>query len=86
VNQHTPAGRTTPGAFVYYLEHDVNPAENDLILEIEWQGDVPLRITDKQEISFNEPKRGTGGRVEFHQTYTRMIYKGGEDDAALTNR
>jgi hypothetical protein len=84
VNQGTPAGRLVPKAYIYYFEHDVNPKDNDLILEIEWKGNNPIRILDKQEISYSAVKRGKNGRVEFYQVYTRSIYKGSEDDAALT--
>jgi hypothetical protein len=84
VNQETPAGNLIPKAYVYYLEHTAQATENDLILEVEWEGDIPKRIKEKYKISIADAKLGTGGRVEFYQVYTRLEYKGANDDAALS--
>lgn len=85
VNQLQAAGRLTPKAYVYYLEHDVKPEANDLILEVIWDvNGVPRYIKEKHLISAVEPKFGYKGRTEFYQVYARYDQKGANDDAALT--
>lgn len=85
VNQLSAAGRMSPKAYVYYLEHDIKPQTNDLILEVIWDvNGVPRYIKEKHLISAVEPKFGYKGRTEFYQVYARYDQKGAQDDSALT--
>lgn len=85
VNQLQQTGRIAPKAYVYYLEHDMKPQANDLILEVIWDvNDVPRYIKEKHLISAVEPKFGYKGRTEFYQVYARYDQKGANDDTALT--
>jgi len=84
VKKVMPAGHSDSLAYVYYLEYDVEPKEGDLILEVEWQDNVPARIKEKLVVSVAEPMRLVEGRVEFYQVYVRTEAKGANDHAALT--
>lgn len=87
INQLAQVGRFVPKAYVYYLEHNVKPEENDLILEVIWDiNGVPRLIKEKHVISAAEQKLGYKGRVEFYQVYARYDQKGANDDKALTER
>lgn len=84
LNQLQAVGRFSPKAYVYYLEHDVKPVANDLILEVIWDTNgVPRLIKEKHLISAAEEKLGYKGRVEFYQVYARFDQKGVNDDNAL---
>lgn len=85
VNKLQEAGKLAPKAYVYYLEHDVKPKENDYILEVIWDANgVPRYIKEKHLISAVDPKYGYKGRVEFYQVYARFDVKGDQDDTTLT--
>lgn len=84
-NQFADVGRFAPQSYVYYMEHDVKPVVNDLILEVIWDTNgVPRLIKEKRLISAVEPKFGYKGRTEFYQVYCRYDQKGEQDDTALT--
>jgi hypothetical protein len=84
-NRLQQAGRIASTAYIYYFEHDVKPAINDLVLDVIWDiNGVPRRIEQKHLISAVEPKLGYKGRVEFYQVYARYDQKGANDDNALT--
>lgn len=59
-------------AFVFYMEHDIHPAEGDLVLEVEWNDGIPIRIINKNVISIADPQYGDQGRIEFYQVYSRF--------------
>lgn len=85
VNQLQPIGTSAPKAYVYYFEHDVNPVEKDLILEVIWDNNgVPRYIKNKSLISASDPQLGYKGRTEFYQVYCRYDQKGDSDDQALS--
>ncbi|CDQ41817.1 hypothetical protein [Virgibacillus salexigens] len=63
-------GNLSAKAYVYYLEHDINPKEGDLLIEAEWKNGVPLSILEKNVISIADPQRGNKGRTEFYQIYS----------------
>lgn len=86
-NKLKEVGNLAPTAYVYYLEHDVQPKQDDYILEVIWSSKgMPLHIKEKHLISAVEPKFGYQGRVEFYQVYARFDIKGEQDDTALTKR
>lgn len=87
INQLQQYGKNAPKAYVYYLEYDKDPRDNDLILEVIWdtQG-VPRYIKEKHLISVIEAKFGYKGRTEFFQVYCRYDQKGDHDDTTLTKR
>lgn len=85
LNGLSQAGRFSPTAYVYYLEHTVKPMVSDMILEVIWDTNgVPRYIKEKHLISAVEPKFGFKGRTEFYQVYCRYDQKGVNDDKALT--
>ncbi|WDI05130.1 hypothetical protein PUW25_25315 (plasmid) [Paenibacillus urinalis] len=83
-NRSAAFGSMVPKQYVYYLEHDINPKENDLILEVQWDKGMPVRIMQKHSISVAEPLYGKGGRVEFWVTYLKHSMGEAGDNAALT--
>lgn len=84
LNREYGAGRVTPKAYVYYLEHFVKPVKNDLILEVRWKDGIPISIDEKYLISVSDPMRGYNGRVEFYQVYVKYFPKGSQDDEAIS--
>jgi hypothetical protein len=77
-------GNLSPTAFVYYFQYFTLPVEGDLILEVDWNGNIPAYIREKHLVSVADPKQGTGGQIEFYQVYCRYNPKGVSDDDALT--
>jgi hypothetical protein len=84
VRKTSGGGMVVPTTYQYYLLYDVEPQRGDLILEVEWQDDIPRAIKEKLAISLPDPKQGATGRIEFWQVYVRTDWKGAEDNAALT--
>lgn len=77
VNKLQEAGKVSPTAYVYYLEFDIEPKDNDYILEVEWDDNqLPTIIKEKHLISAVEPIYGYKGRTEFYQVYARFDIRG----------
>jgi len=83
-NMSATFGNVVPKQYVYYFEYDVSPKENDLILEVVWEKNIPARIMQKHMISVANPLYGLGGRVEFWTVYVKYEMGEAGDDAALT--
>lgn len=77
-------GYEAPKAYVYYIEHHVQPKEGDLILEVEWRNEMPVKILDKNVISVADSKHGLQGRVEFYEVYVRYEPTRKSDQDALS--
>lgn len=79
------AGSVTVKGYTYYLEYKAFPKSGDLILEVEWDENIPKKIIEKFEISIAEELKGKNGRIEFYQVYCRTDLKGGRDNEALSS-
>lgn len=78
-------GEIHVSAYVYYMEYNIEPKTGDLIMEVEWNNNLPSKIKEKLEISIAEPKEGYQGRIEFYQVYCRTHWLGVNDNDTLTS-
>lgn len=65
--EHTPIGITDQKNEVYYIRHQFNPKEKDMILKVTWdkQG-YPIDVVKVLEIINVYEMRGDNGRVELN--------------------
>lgn len=70
--QHEEPVVTDDPAYFFYMKWNSMPAVGDLILDVFWQGKVPI-LTRAYEINFPEPNRGQGGRIEYWRVAAKAM-------------
>jgi hypothetical protein len=67
-------GNAVLPAYFFYMRYDSQPTIGDLVLDVEWNGDVPNQIIMPYEVSFPEPERGLEGRIEYWRVACKALY------------
>ena len=71
--QDTLVGDVMTGANMFFVQHHVHPAVQDIIYEIGWDAkNNPINIISVHEINSVEPERGQRGRIEYYRVHTRL--------------
>ena len=82
---NSPAGNTTPKAFVYYFMKKHKPKADDIILEVIWDKNKKVsKITDKHRITVADPKFADNGETAFYQVYVTYEEGSIENNKTIT--
>jgi hypothetical protein len=73
--QYDEQGTFMEPSYVFFMRYDSMPSSGDIILDVGWNNDNIGMINFSYEISFPEPERGIGGRIEFWKVACRLISK-----------
>lgn len=60
-------GRISTDTRTFYMYHDANVKEGDLIYEVGWIKNKPTHVIRCFEVNYVDTLRGQGGRIEFLQ-------------------
>lgn len=80
-------GTNVPIQFQYFVKKEVEPKNGDMIYEVKFDSNGKVtRVLNKSFISLAQPMRGSNGRIEFYQVYTRDKRKDRHDDKTVSER